>query len=35
MGEDNKAVLKDFLQTHDLAMWNNSDKALHEALASK
>ena len=35
IGEDNKAVLKDFLQTHDLAMWNNSDKALHEALASK
>lgn len=32
IGEENKAVLKAFLMEHDQDMWNNSDKALHEAL---
>ncbi|PWG68353.1 hypothetical protein DEM28_24495, partial [Enterobacter mori] len=31
----NKAVLRDFLKTHDINMWNNSDEALHKVLESK
>ncbi|MDU4601252.1 MAG: YwhD family protein, partial [Staphylococcus warneri] len=32
IGEDNKKVLKTFLQNHNEEMWNNSTEALFKAL---
>ncbi|MEQ6041450.1 YwhD family protein, partial [Staphylococcus saccharolyticus] len=31
IGDDNKKILKDFLQNHNLEMWNNSSETLYQA----
>ncbi|MBL7572622.1 YwhD family protein [Staphylococcus saccharolyticus] len=31
IGDDNKQILKDFLQNHNLEMWNNSSETLYQA----
>lgn len=35
IGEENKAVLREFLESHDAEMWRNSAAILHETLESK
>ena len=35
IGDENKAILKDFLASHNPQMWANSDETLRQALAPK
>ncbi len=32
IGEENKVVLREFLESHDAEMWRNSTALLHETL---